>query len=352
MQPLVIGISGINATENPGPGLALARSFKDSKLNTTCIGLSYDPNDPGHYLRWAIDRSYMLPFPSRGWKEMSARLQLIKSETGMDVMIPCLDAELPLYIKYRDELSALGLRTLLPTEKQFELRSKDNLSELALEIGCSYPPTFLANSGDELYRLLREKSNFPVVVKGKYYKAYKVFNVNSAVEKATEISAEWGYPILVQKYVEGQDINLIGLGDGEGRLCGCVCIKKQTKTDLGKVWTAVTIHDVQLLDLAKRFCAATKWQGPFELEALRSGHEIHLIEINPRFPAWVYFATAVGVNLAERMIQLLYNGDCERSLDYPGGKHLIRYTHECIGDMDLFHDLITLGSSETKYEAV
>jgi carbamoyl-phosphate synthase large subunit len=271
MEPLVIGISGINATDNPGPGLALARSFKESKLKTTCIGLGYDANDPGHYLKWAIDQSYLLPYPSKGWKEMSARLEFIRSETGMEVLIPCLDAELPLYLKYRDQLAALGLRTLLPTEKQFELRSKDNLAELAEEIGCSYPKTMLANSVDELYRLLRENPEFPVVVKGKYYKAYKVYNANSAVEKATEIASEWGYPILVQRYVEGQDINLIGLGDGKGNLCGCVCIKKQTKTDLGKVWTAVTIYDEQLLGLAKNFCAATKWQGPFELEAMRNG---------------------------------------------------------------------------------
>lgn len=347
MHPLVVGISGINATDNPGPGLALARSFKESKLKVTCVGLGYDANDPGHYLRWAIDQSYLLPYPSKGWKEVSTRLAHIKSETGMEVLIPCLDAELPLYLKYREQLSDMGLRTLLPTEKQFELRSKDNLGELAEEIGCSYPKITLANSIDELYRVLLEKSEFPVVIKGKYYKAYKVYNANTAVEKATEIAAEWGYPILVQKFVEGQDVNLIGLGDGKGNLCGCVCIKKQTKTDLGKVWTALTIYDEQLLELAKRFCAATKWQGPFELEAMRSGREIHLIEINPRFPAWVYFATAVGVNLAERMIDLLYKGECDRGLEYPVGKHLIRYTHECVGDWDLFHDLITLGGRDT-----
>jgi carbamoyl-phosphate synthase large subunit len=346
MEPLVIGISGINATDNPGPGLALARSFKESRFKTTCIGLGYDANDPGHYLPWAFDRSYLLPYPSKGWKEMSTRLQVIRSETGMGVVIPCLDAELPLYLKYREQVTALGFRTLLPTEKQFELRSKDNLAELADEIGCTYPKIFLANSIDELYVILREKVEFPTMIKGKYYKAYKVYNGNTAVEKATEIAAEWGYPILVQRYIDGQDINLIGLGDGNGNLCGCVCIKKQTKTDLGKVWTAVTIYDEPLLELAKRFCAVTKWQGPFELEAMRSGREINLIEINPRFPAWVYFATAVGVNLAERLIDLLYKGECDMNLQYPVGKHLIRYTHECLGDWDLFHDLVTLGGRD------
>lgn len=343
MKPLVVGISGINTTDNPGPGVAVARSLKESGIAATCIGLGYDANDPGHYLRFAIDNSFLLPFPSKGWGEFSARLKEIKAQTGMEAIIPCLDAELPLYLKYRDELEALGLKTLLPTEKQFALRSKDNLAAFAEQIGCSYPKTTLAHSIDELYKTLYNTPEFPVVIKGKYYKAYKVYNISSAIEKATEITAEWGFPILAQSYIEGPEINLIGLGDGKGGLCGCVSIKKQTRTDLGKVWTAITIGDEQLLTLAKKFCEVSSWQGPFELEAMRVGREIFLIEINPRFPAWVYFATAVGVNLPERMLKLMYEGDCERSLDYPVSKHLIRYTHECVGDLDLFHDLVTTG---------
>lgn len=346
MKPLVVGISGINTTDNPGPGVAVARSLKESSVAATCIGLGYDANDPGHYLRFAIDNSFLLPYPSKGWKEFESRLKVIQAATGMEALIPCLDAELPLYLKYREELQASGFRTLLPTEEQFALRSKDNLEEFSAKIGCSHPKTMIANSIDELYRLLHDRPEFPVVIKGKYYKAYKVFNAHTAVEKASEIASEWGFPILVQSYIEGPEINLIGLGDGKGDLCGCVSIKKQTRTDLGKVWTAVTIFDDQLIELAKRFCAVSKWQGPFELEAMKVGRDIHLIEINPRFPAWVYFATLVGINLPERMLRLMYEGDCDRSLIYPVGKHLIRFTHECLGDMDLFHDLVTMGGRD------
>lgn len=347
MKPLIVGVSGINTTDNPGPGIALARSLKESGLDIKCIGLGYDANDPGHYLRWALEESFLLPYPSKGWKEFSKRLTEIRDLTGLEVLIPCLDAELPLYIKYRDKIEALGFRTLLPTDAQFELRSKDHLAELAEDIGCTYPKTTLASSMDELYKQLRDRAEFPIVVKGKYYKAYKAYNPNTAVEKATEIAAEWGFPILLQSVIQGSEINLIGLGDGKGELCGCVCIRKQTRTDLGKVWTAVTIKDDQLITLAKNFCRVTRWQGPFELEAMRTGRDINLIEINPRFPAWVYFATAVGINLPERMLRLMYDGDCDRSLDYPANKHLVRYTQECLGDWDLFHDLITSGGRVT-----
>jgi hypothetical protein len=47
------------------------------------------------------------------------------------------------------------------------------------------------------------------------------------------------------------------------------------------------------------------------------------------------------------MIDLIYKGECDMSLEYPVAKHLIRYTHECLGDMDLFHDLVTLGGRDT-----
>lgn len=346
MKPLVIALSGINATENPGPGVAVARSLKEAykdRQGVKIIGLSYDPNDPGHYLKQWIDESYILPFPTRGWAAVSSRLKAIHEKTKFDFMIPNLDAELPLLIKYSNESKILGIHNFLPTEEQFELRSKAELTILAEKIGCEYPITMPYYGAQELLKIVPEKINFPMIIKGNYYKAYKVYNQASALEKSAEIASEWGYPLLAQQLVEGVEVNLVGLGDGQGNLCGCVCIKKQTTTNLGKVWTALSIKDTKMVEIAQTFCQKTKWRGPFELEVIRSKEKLYLIEINPRFPAWVYFASALGVNLPERLIDLALKGSCSVDLQYPVGKHLIRHTQESLGDLDSYQDLITTG---------
>ncbi len=336
---MIIGISGMNATDNPGPGIPVARSLRDAKIATKIIGLSYDAHDPGNYMDSVIDKAYRLPYPTKGWNALSDSLQRIQAENAIDILIPCLDVELPLYIKYQESLKQLGIKTFLPTEQQFSLRSKEKLIKLCKEIDINYPATILVNSLEELADLAKSQMEWPVFVKGRFYKAYLSYTYESAVQKFMEISNEWGVPILLQQPTPGVEINLVGLGDGEGGLCGVVAIKKLMTTSLGKIWTGVTIEHPELIALANRFAQHTKWRGPFELECIQNGPEITMIEINPRFPAWVYFATAVGINLPERLINLLNGLDADRRTDYPVGKYFVRYTSEIVTDMEKYFKL-------------
>jgi carbamoyl-phosphate synthase large subunit len=326
--------------------VAVARSLIESTIPTQLIGLSYDVHDPGNYIFNLFKNSYLMPYPTRGWQGLFTALKSIQSKDGLDILIPCLDAELPLMIKNQQELRREGIQTLLPTEDQFELRSKDRLATLAQEIQCGYPKTEVVYSIDQMIQVLKESIPLPAVIKGKYYKAYVVYNLDTAVLKATEIAAEWGFPLLVQEKLTGQEINLIGLADDQGSVVGRVSIKKQLTTHLGKVWTAVTIRNEELDQLCDRFCKSTGWRGPFELECMVTSDGIHLIEINPRFPAWVYFATGVGINLPQMLVQLITEGKCAKKLDYSLGKYLVRYSTEFVTDLNLFQNLLSLRNRE------
>jgi carbamoyl-phosphate synthase large subunit len=348
MKNYTIGISGINATDNPGPGVAVARSLIERHPQSTLVGLSYDVHDPGNYLTDLFSNCFLMPYPTHGWEEYEMALDDVVSKTGMNVIIPCLDAELPLLIRHQEDLTKKGIHTFLPTEKQFELRSKDQLVALAKEINCLYPKTGIVFSIAEMLDQIRENFSLPVIVKGKYYKAYFSYNLDTAVLKGNEIASEWGFPLLVQEQVTGPEINLIGLADGMGNLVGHVAIKKQLTTQLGKVWTAVTIHDEELYTLSKKFCEVTNWRGPFELECIRSTTGIYLIEINPRFPAWVYFATAVGINLPSQLIELMTKGKTMVQKKYPTGKFLVRQTSEFVTDLKYFQNLLVSGNREGK----
>ncbi|MEO2069105.1 MAG: carboxylate--amine ligase, partial [Desulfurobacteriaceae bacterium] len=253
-----VAISGINAVDNPGPGIGIAKSVKESDLETTVFGLAYDAMEPGVYMKWLIDKSFIMPYPSEGEEPFVERLLYIKSTYGLDAVIPALDAELLLFIKGASLLESSGIKTFLPTEEQFKLRGKDKLLKVAESIEVKIPKTKVVTSYEELSKVI-EEIGFPIMVKGifyKAYKAYKAFNITQATSYFNSIVSEWGYPVIVQEVVKGEEMNVVGVGDEEGGHFGLVGIKKLWITSLGKIWTRVTIKNEKLLSAAERFVKA------------------------------------------------------------------------------------------------
>jgi len=66
-----------------------------------------------------------------------------------------------------------------------------------------------------------------------------------------------------------------------------------------------------------------------------------MIEINPRFPAWMYFATGVGVNLAKQLVDIANDKEVKPNLNYDAGKMYVRFTDEVITDFSAFSTLMS-----------
>ncbi len=345
MGKIKVGVSGINAVDNPGPGIGVARSLKeDHELDVEIIGLAYDAMEPGIYMDWVVDKSFMMPYPSGGGEALLERLLHIKESYGLDHVIPNLDSELPFYIKYADQLRKHGINTFLPPLSLFRLRGKDKLPELAEQLGTQLPKTKVINSPGMLMEAIDE-IGLPVMVKGCFYKAYRCHTKAQAAAHFHEMVAEWGYPVILQEVVTGDELNVIGLGDGEGNCLGLVGIKKIWITALGKMWTGVTVRNEPMLKAAERFVRETKWRGPFELECMVDGDKIFLIEINPRFPAWVYLATGVGQNLPSRLLRTILKMPVPKSNDFPAGKLYIRYSYDHVTDMTPYQNALIHGEN-------
>ena len=330
-----IAVSGLNNTDNPAPGVGVAKSLVDEH---SIIGLSYDPNEPGVYQGF-YKKVYLMPYPTLGYEELKKRLTQIRKECNIEAVIPNLDAELPLYIKYQSELEDMGIRTYLPSLECFEARDKSKLAKFSEELGIKHPKTIEISSLDELVKATKEL-DFPVMVKGNYYKAYRANSLDEAIEHYYSISNEWGFPLLIQEVISGVEINFIGVGDGKELVAG-VGMKKLTTTELGKVWSAVSIKNEQLLEVSKNFVSKLGWRGAFEFEAMSDGKDIYLIEINPRLPAWVYFSTQLGVNLPKILVDLMQGKEVKKQLDYESEKMYVRYVEETVTDFKNFTKLLS-----------
>ncbi|NOX46268.1 MAG: ATP-grasp domain-containing protein [Chlorobi bacterium] len=341
---LNIAITGLNNTDNPGPGIPVIRSIRESdEFDVRIIGLAYENLEPGIYMADMVDKTYQIPYPSAGSDILMKRIEYINSVENIDVLIPNLDAELFTFMKSEKRLEEMGIHTFLPTMAQFEERHKSNLMEFGKKYGIKVPfSKLITNTWD--VRKIGHEFEYPVLVKGKFYDAYIAYNDDQVINHFNKISAKWGVPVIIQEFVKGTEVNVVALGDGNGNTVGAVPMRKQYITDKGKAWGGITLGDENMLKITKDLIAATKWRGGMELEMIKTiDNEYYMIEINPRIPAWVYLAVGAGQNIPEALVKLAMGMDVPTFKNYEVGAMFIRYSYDLIGNIKQFEKLSIFG---------
>ncbi len=340
---ITVAVTGLNATDSPAPGVPVIRAIRDAFGDRVrIVGLAYDTLDPGNFLPGLADHVYIMPYPSQGSEVLITRLLAIHDEVAIDVLIPTLDAELPSIIKAVDRLHEAGIRTFLPDEDMLRLRDKVRLHELDAKFGIRVPKGVVISDPADIARLDQELE-FPVMVKGQFYEAYIAYSPMDVHAHFEKLRAKWGVPIIVQRYVPGEEYDVVLVGDGEGGLVGSVAMRKMQLTDKGKAWGGVTISDAKLDQYVRHAVAALKWRGPCEMEVMKSASGYHLIEINPRFPAWVYLSVGARRNLPAAVVRLALGEAVEAMPPASPGVMFLRYAYDQICDMEEYAALTTVG---------
>jgi carbamoyl-phosphate synthase large subunit len=335
-----IAVTGLNNTDNPGPGVPVIRALRDSgEFDVRIIGLAYENLEPGIYMRDLIDKAYRIPYPSEGSDVLIKRVLEINRKDNIDILIPNFDAELMAFMKSREMLLEAGIHTFLPEFKQFEERHKANLPDFGKKYKVNVPAGNPVSTLEELKEMI-EEYDFPVVIKGKFYDAYIANNYEQAAMYFHKLSAKWGLPVVIQEFIRGTEVNVVALGDGNGNTIGAVPMRKLYITDKGKAWSGITLDDSKMLDLTHHIISSTRWRGGMELELIKTNdHQFYLIEINPRIPAWVYLAVGAGQNLPEALVKLALGMKVEPYTEYRSGVIFIRYSFDLITDIKEFEKL-------------
>ncbi len=325
-KKITIAITGLNNTDNPGPGVPTIRGIRESEeFEARIIGLAYENLEPGIYIPGIVDKTYQIPYPSTGSEDFIARILEIHEKEHFDLIIPNFDAELFTFITNQELLAEQGIKTFLPTLEQFEERHKANLPAYGEKYGVKVPNSKPIGNYQDISSL-RSDFEYPLLVKGKYYDAYLAYNPEQVINHFNKISTKWGLPIIIQEFVRGTEVNVIAMGDGRGNTIGAVAMRKQYITDKGKAWGGISISDSKLLQITQDLITKTKWRGGMELEMIKTNAgEYYLIEINPRIPAWVYLAVGTGQNLPEALVKLALGIDTPPFTSYKVGKIFIRY---------------------------
>ena len=340
---ITVAVTGLNNTDNPGPGIPVIRGLRDSAyFEPRIIGLAYENLEPGIYMHDLVDKTYQMPYPSSGTEPLLERLEYINSIEKIDVLIPNFDAELNTFMRSEKKLKEMGINTFLPTIEQYEERHKSNLPAYGEKYNVKVPKSTPIMSHSDIYTL--KDYTYPLMVKGKFYDAYVAYNAEQVKMHFNKISSKWGLPIIIQEFIKGTEVNVIAVGDGKGNTVGAVPMRKQFITDKGKAWAGITLKDDKMMDLTHSIISQTKWRGGMELELIKTyDNEYYLVEINPRLPAWVYLAVGAGQNLPEAIVKLALGMEVKPYTKHDVGTLFIRYSYDLICKLEEFEKLSTYG---------
>jgi carbamoyl-phosphate synthase large subunit len=292
-----------------------------------------------------VNAAYAMPFPALGEKPLLERIDTINKTHALDIIIPCLDSEIPNYLALADELKARKITVALPSVKAFARRGKANLAQLGKDAGVAVPTSLVAPSLYAAYSACAQ-IGYPLYLKGRLCDARYVASSADVAAAFHQLTAVWGAPVIAQALLRGEEYDVVGLGDGKGGILGSCAIRKMMLSDRGKAFSGVVVADPQLQAQVARVIKTLRWRGPFELEFIKGPYGHALIEMNPRFPAWVDFPSQIGCNLPAALVANLIGGRHDQCAPCEAGRMFVRHCVDLAGDIAQLAELSVTGTRD------
>jgi diaminopimelate decarboxylase len=211
------------------------------------------------------------------------------------------------------DLEAMWLASILPDGhpnllapdaaalKRIAKPAVEALEPLSLKV-----PTFVSTELPdwELHAFCREHS-WRLWLKGPYYDAARTPSWDSFIAARDALTKVWSTErLFLQAHVSGYEESVM-LSAYQGELLGCVSMRKRDITPEGKTWAGdVSEVDPEFEAPLRAIVKQLNWTGGGEIEMVRDASgQLWLLEMNPRFPAWVHGATIAGHNLPALLLQ-------------------------------------------------
>jgi diaminopimelate decarboxylase len=294
-----IYVSGLYCGSNPQPGVGTARSLRLAYPDATLVGVEYSNRVSGIHFHEFDDL-----WVQRPWDELDLGHWGVRVRDALDAG--------GLWISGSD-LEAMWLADLFPdghpnllTPPMAGLR---RITKPAVEATLSLPvtiPDYISteHSDWDLHAFCRAH-NWRVWLKGPYYDASRTPTWDAFTAVRAALKKVWSTErLFLQKHVSGYEESVM-LSAYKGELLGAVRMAKRDITPEGKTW-AGEIYEVpsEFLAPLRAMVRELNWSGGAELEMVRdAADKLWLLEMNPRFPAWVHGATIGGHNLPGLLVQ-------------------------------------------------
>ncbi|MHA1780444.1 MAG: hypothetical protein ACTSYL_06200 [Candidatus Thorarchaeota archaeon] len=296
---MLICTSGLHSGINPSPGVGTARSIKDAFPQAHIIGVDYSTRCSGLHSP-DLDEVWL----QEAWQvidldQYADQIRLLLDEGKL--WISGLDLE----TYWLAESIGSHPNLLVPPLEALKRASKP-VYEIGHEYDLAIPPFIRLTEPEwEIHKFCR-RNDWHCWVKGPNYEAQMVRDWSGFHKARRKLSATWSTvdDLFLQAHILGLE-ECIAFSAYHGELLGSAHMIKRDVTKENKTWAAkVSPVPEDLSELVANIIHDLKWTGGGEFEFVRDSQgTLWLLEINPRFPAWIYGATLAGINLPGRLVQ-------------------------------------------------
>jgi diaminopimelate decarboxylase len=294
-----IFVSGLYCGGNPQPGVGIVRSLRQAYPDATIVGVEYSNRVSG--IHWGeIDDLWM----QRPWDELDLasygeRVRQALDAGGLWISGSDLEA------MWLADLFPQGHRNLLAPPMGALKRITKPAVEGARGLPVAIPDFISTDRSDWDLHAFCRANDWRVWLKGPYYDASRTPTWDSFDAVRSALSKVWSTERLyLQKHVGGYEESVM-LSAWQGELLGAVSMRKRDITPEGKTWAGdISEVPASFLEPLRAMVRDLNWSGGGELEMVRdAGGQLWLLEMNPRFPAWVHGATIAGHNLPGLLVE-------------------------------------------------
>lgn len=232
---------------------------------------------------------------------------------AIGLVISVNDHELPILAVARERFAAEGVTLAVSDSEVISVCfDKVRTFELITRLGVRVPETWTTLEEAE-GALDAGVATFPLIVKPRWGSgSFGLFTVHDREElrhaaalltRMTRRSLFKNYEpeagrgsIVIQPLIQGTEYGLDVVNDLEGRHVG-VLVKRKLGMRSGETDKAITVDDPQLTDLGRRLAKETRHVANLDCDVIRSGGELYVLDLNPRFGGGYPFSQMAGADL-------------------------------------------------------
>jgi carbamoyl-phosphate synthase large subunit len=263
--------------------------------------------------------------------EFVPRMVEICTTQKVDLLVPTIDTELPLYAAARDQFAAVNTTVAVSSPEVVDIAG-DKQRTYRWLTGQGFPTVMQGTITDALTDA--ETWRFPLVVKPRFGSASQGVTIVQDTTELRRTIADWhkiartsvdpGRDLVVQSVAPGFEYTIDVLVTREGgsgaRIGEAVAAvpRRRLAVRAGEVSKAVTVRSPLLIELAQKLCAALPGAyGPLNIQVFldEESGRISVIELNARFGGGYPLSFIAGADFALALLQDAHGVPVTASLD-------------------------------------